>query len=224
MRLDSVRYCVVAFLASTLLCGRCSADGLTIQFVSDATWSAYSVNPDGSRGALLGPSQCICNPRGGCPCCWTGNVTPIPGACWLWRPGTTPSTVPVDLERMIATLTLDVPGLPSTGTFYLAADDFAELRVNGYSVGSIGSVSDYGSAASAQAGLTRFDIQPFLVPGRNEIEIHVQNGPGWFTGTSCNPCTFGQNPTGVLAGGAIDYSPATPLARRSWGQLKTIYR
>jgi hypothetical protein len=119
---------------------------------------------------------------------------------------------------------IDIPGVPDGGVLYLAADDFAELSVNGVIIGSIGSVSDYGSAAGAQARVTRFDLTPFLVPGQNEILVRNQNGPGWFTGTSCSPCTFGQNPTGVLLGGSVSFNLATSSIGRTWGRLKAIYR
>jgi len=197
---------------------------VTLSFVSDQSWAVSSMLSDGSVGDALGNAQCICLPPGGCPCCWTGNTAAIPGACWVWKPGTDSGTVPVDLQGVFVAKTLDIPGIPTGGVLYLAADDFAELQVNGLVVGSIGSVSDYGRAAGAQAGLSQFNLTPFLAPGRNQIVIRGQNGPGSFTGTSCNPCTFGQNPTGVLMGGSVSYDPATPTAERTWGKLKVIYR
>ena len=125
---------------------------------------------------------------------------------------------------MYLSKTLNVPGYPDGGVLYFAADDFAEVRVNGASVRTIGSVTDYGSAAGAQAQLTQVDLTPFLLPGENQIVIRLQNGPGWFTGTSCNPCTFGQNPTGVILGGSISYFAAVLATQPSWGRLKTLYR
>lgn len=210
---------VLLVVASPVLAG-----DVTISFVSDESWAVSSMLSDGSIGVPLGAAQCICRPPGGCPCCWTTNTALIPGACWVWKPGTTSATVPVDLQGVFLGKTFDIPGTPDSGVLYLAADDFAELRVNGVVVGLIGSISDYGSAAGAQAGLTRFDLTPFLVPGRNEVLIRGQNGPGSFTGTSCDPCTFGQNPTGVLLGGTLSYNLATPTIGRTWGRVKVIYR
>ena len=54
--------------------------------------------------------------------------------------------------------------------------------------------------------------------------LRIQNGPGAFTGTSCNPCTFGENPTGAIAGGTISYFAAVATTTRSWGRLKVLYR
>ncbi len=200
------------------------AGDITITFVSDENWVAFAMLPDGSLGDSLGNTQCICLPPGGCPCCWTSNTSAIPGACWVWRPGTTPATTPVNLQGMYMRKTFDIPGLPDGGTLYIAADDYAEVRVNGALVGSIGSTNDYGRAAGAQASLTRFDLTPFLVSGPNEIVIRNLNGPGWFTGGPCEPCSFGQNPAGVLLGGSLSFDLATPAAGRSWGRLKVMYR
>lgn len=219
------RYAASIFLALALECGAAGAFGgdATLTFISDPSWLASSAPPDGSLGDPWGGAQCICFSVG-CPCCWTGNIGAIPGACWVWKPGTTPSTVPVDLEWMYLSKTIDVPGYPDGGVLYFAADDFAELRVNGAVVRTIGSVTDYGAAAGAQAQLTQVDLTAFVQPGPNEIVVRLQNGPGWFTGTDCNPCNFGQNPTGVILGGTISYFAATPNEGRSWGRLKAIYR
>ncbi len=201
----------------------CLAGDSELSFRSDASWLTYSMLPDGSLGTPLGDAQCICY-SGACPCCWTSNTGIISGACWVWKPGTNSSTVPVDLQGIYFSKIITVPGLPDGGTIYFAADDFAELRVNGATVRSIGSVSDYGSAAGAQAQLTQVNIAPFLIPGENAIVLRVQNGPGSFTGTSCNPCTFGQNPTGAIVGGSISYFSVTETTRWSWGRLKIRYK
>jgi hypothetical protein len=220
-----MRRAIVAvwILGMTCLIPEANAGDSALTFVSDATWLASSQLQDGSLGQPLGDAQCICF-SGGCPCCWTSNTGAIPGACWLWKPGTSPSTVPVDLEGVYLAKIVEVPGYPDAGVLYFAADDFAEVRVNGTLVRTIGSTSDYGSAAGAQAQLTQVVISAYIVPGPNEILVHVQNGPGSFTGTSCNPCSFGQNPTGAIVGGSISYFAAVPVKRWSWGSLKTIYR
>jgi len=196
----------------------------SITFGSDESWTAYAALPDGTMGAPLGDALCVCLANGGCPCCWTGNTGAIPGACWVWKPGTTSATSPVNLEIMYLSKTITIPGFPDAGQAYFAADDFAELRVNGTIARTIGSVTDYGSAAGAQAQLTQVDVTPYLLPGANQILVRVQNGPGGFTGHPCDPCSWGENPTGVILGGTISYYAAVPNIRRSWGALKLTYR
>ena len=82
-------------------------------------------------------------------------------------------------------------GRPSGGWIEIAADDYAEVRVNGAIVGSIG------QSGPAYGGLTRFDLGPFLKPGTNTVAILARNGP-W-----CGACPFSQNPAGVVYGGTI---------------------
>src|SRR5262249_39114578 len=101
----------------------------SVAFASDESWTAYTALPDGSLGAPLGNALCVCQANGGCPCCWTGDTGVIPGACWVWKPGTTSATTPVNLETMYLSKTIIVPGYPDAGQAYIAADDFAELRV-----------------------------------------------------------------------------------------------
>jgi hypothetical protein len=98
-------------------------------------------------------------------------------------------------------------GHPTAGTVYLAADDFAELRVNGVVVGSVGSPTDFALAAQAQSALTAFDIGSLLKRGTNVITIKGTNGSRDFSpfcaGTSC---TYAQNPAGVVFGGSLSFN------------------
>jgi hypothetical protein len=109
------------------------------------------------------------------------------------------------------------------GTIFVAVDDLAEVVVNGIVIGSTGSVTDFGEAASAQASLKEFDLLAFLEPGPNNITIRAQNGPSSFAG-GCNPCNYSQNPAGVVFGGSISCSGATAVHAATWGRIKTTYR
>jgi hypothetical protein len=86
--------------------------------------------------------------------------------------------------------------------FHLAADDFAELLVNGWHVGATGSVSDPSEASQAQSALKEFDITPYLRHGANRITVRAANGP-W----PCEPdvCSYAEAPAGVVFGGIVDY-------------------
>jgi len=79
----------------------------------------------------------------------------------------------------------------------ISVDDFAEVRVNGHVVGSIGSISDYSTAVQAQSSLTSFNLAPFLTAGRNILTIRAENGPFGL----CCPSNYAGNPAGVVFGG-----------------------
>ena len=85
-----------------------------------------------------------------------------------------------------------------------AADDYAEVRVNGTAVGSVGSVSVISEASISNSTLTNFDLTPRLRPGVNTITIAAQNGPASFAGCASS-CTYSSNPAGVVFGGSLSY-------------------
>lgn len=215
-----------------MLSSRASSSELTL--ISDNTWEAFDTDPTPSTPSL-GPAQYVCLAVGcpsSCPTgavlygygCgyWGAQLTPISGAHWIWKPSA-PSD-PADLAVACFAKTITINGSVVAATFYLAADDFAEVRVNGELAGSVGSITDYGSAAGAQGVLVGFDLAPFLGPGPNQIVVCSQNGPNSFTGLSCAPCSYSQNPAGVVFGGTILTNDVTRSHRPSWGILKAWYR
>jgi hypothetical protein len=96
-------------------------------------------------------------------------------------------------------------GHPTNGVIYISADDFAQVRVNGSAVGSIGSVTDIGLAAAAQSSLTAFDISSLLKPGMNVVTVNGQNGPPSFSPFCAAICTYSQTQAGVVFGGSLSF-------------------
>lgn len=192
---------------------------VTIDFVSDATWESFAMNPDGSQGASMGAPQFPGWAVHG------ASLSLIPGAMWMWFPGVTVSSLS-DLQGAYFSRVFYLSGLPLSGTIYVAVDDFAEVRVNGALAGSTGSVTDHALAASAQESLKAIDLSPYLVGGLNSITVKAQNGPHWFSGYGCNPCDYGtfSNPAGVVFGGSLRFDPVTPSMRGTWGGVKVRYR
>ncbi len=211
--------------------GACQTRGVTINFVSDRTWQVNAMNADGSVGPTMGSAQWVCAcsscPPGatalGHPYCWGADLSAIPGACWIWQPGVSGETSPADLQGAYFTKEFNLLCPQVSGRILVAADDFAEVLVNGSVVGTTGSVTDYGLAAAAQGALREFDLSPFLIGGQNTITIRAQNGPSSFTGGRCDPCSYAGNPAGVVFGGSVSYSAATPATGRSWGTVKQLY-
>jgi Thrombospondin type 3 repeat len=148
-----------------------------------------------------------------------GAPSPIPGAAWIWAPGVTGTTSPAELAQFFFSKTFTLAAAPTTATFLVAADNFAEVRVNGTVVGTTGSTTDFDAGLASQQRLKSFDIAPQLTAGTNTITIRAQNATGF---GSCSPCTYQENPAGVIFGGAITAGATVRLASDpSWQVFDT---
>ena len=181
--------------------------GTTIAFASGPDWTW---TPDPSGGTPL-PAVDVCLaptvptncPAGALVYANGGGWVTVPGAFWIWRSDATPDA-PGDLQS--ATFAkMFVLGQNPTGTLSLAADDYAQVVVNGAVVGSIGSVSDIGAAWASHSGLTAFTLDPYLVEGTNTLAIEAQNGPPSFSQSTCAPCSYAVNAAGVVFEGSLSY-------------------
>ena len=126
----------------------------------------------------------------------------------MWAPSITAATSPADLAKYAFSRTFHLPGSPVAGSIQIAADDFAEIRVNGMSVGSIGSVTDISLAVDAgQTTFHPFDLTQYLRPGSNTITIIGQNGPAWYTcgfpDCTEGPTSYHQNAAMVIFAGSL---------------------
>ena len=202
--------------------GDAGCDGAcVITFASGTDWTAYDVDPASSPDAGAfdagprGEAQPVClnaSSPPGCPAnavlygfaasAWTLDRSSIAPAVWVWSPGVTGSA-PADLERAVFAKTFSLGSVPA-GSISIAADDYAEVHVNGVFVGKIGSVSDQSAAGGANSSLTTFNISPFLAPGANTITVVAQNGPASFAGCP-SACDYAHNPAGTVFGGQLSY-------------------
>lgn len=125
-----------------------------------------------------------------------------PGANWIWKRGVTGETPGADLATAFFSNTVSGP---ASGLICLAADDFAELKVNGAVVGTVGSTTNAVLAGLAQSLATCFNVT--LQSVTNLIEVKGQDGPKSFSPfalTGCNPsCKYNENPAGVMFFGAL---------------------
>jgi hypothetical protein len=130
------------------------------------------------------------------------------GAQWIWAPGTTGDTAPADLAEFFFVKAFYLRGTPLSGNISIAADDFAEIYVNGQSVGTWGSTTDIAVASVGQTLSPAFDITSRLRRGLNVIAVRGKNGPASFAGVcGGSPCTYSQNPAGVEFSGSLTYQP-----------------
>jgi hypothetical protein len=241
MRGDSVRTKIatafvtgLAVLAATGTIASANASaGTTIPFVSGTDWTTFSTDPGSTpflhTSNVLGQAQAVCMSVVAPPTCpggatvynspfygWTADLSPIPGAAWIWRPGIDGQSTPADLADYFFAKTLILAGEPTGGILYVAVDDFAAVRVNHELVGTLGSVVD-ASLAGKHTYLTPFDVSPYLHPGRNVVTVEAQNGPAHFSGL-CGQCSYALNPAGVVFGGSLSFNP--PAAHEQLGGLQ----
>ena len=140
---------------------------------------------------------------------WTADISSIPGAYWIWAPGITGATPNASLAQYSFSQQFFLSSAPQAGTFSIAVDDFASVMVNGTQVGSVGSITNVGTAFAAQSTLTTFNIAPYLMTGQNTIVVNAENGPDYFAGEADPP--YSVNTAGVVFGGVIT-SAAVPEA------------
>ena len=88
---------------------------------------------------------------------------------------------------MALTSRVILAGKPTGGWIAVAADDYAEVHVNGKLVGSVGGFHS----------LTTLDLTPLLKQGSNTIAVLARNG------VACAGCHFWENPAGLVFGGTI---------------------
>jgi hypothetical protein len=187
-----------------------------ITFASSPEWAVYDDDPASNPAARpLGSAQPVCLNASSPPNCpagavlygfgnaWPASLTAIPGALWVWGPGVA-ATSPADLQRF-AFVHRFVLGTPLGGTLSVAADDGAEVIVNGTLVGATGSITDSTAASLANQALKGFNLAPLLVAGENTITVVGQNGPASFAGGCAGGCTYAMNPAGVVFGGTLAY-------------------
>jgi hypothetical protein len=204
------RIVAMAVLVTALVVGVLPAQAhvRTQRYSPNTTWHTFTgVPPAGD----IGHAQTVClnaSAPANCPAGatlygfggtgWAAPLASIPHAFWIWAPGITGATSPSELAQYSFSKRVRLHGRPVFGQISIAADDFAEVSVNGSVVGTIGSITNSGDATTAQNTLTTFDIKAFLHRGRNRITVRAQNGPGSYSG--CGPCTYAQQPAGVVFG------------------------
>jgi len=186
-----------------------------LSFDSQWGWATYSADP-AQGGVLLGPSEevCLISPpeedrctNGGVPYGfpyggWYVDSSAYPRAHFMWGPHINGTTYPASLAVMAFTRSFYLPGSPVSGSIQIAADDFAEVRVNGISAGTIGSITDIYLAGDAQSYLHPFDITAYLHSGMNTITVVGQNGPASYPGCP-DECKYAQNPAMVIFTGTL---------------------
>jgi len=207
-----------ALLAAAVLTASPASAQQEIFIPSNATWTAFD-----EGGGPLGNAQLVClrttDIAYTCPAgatswdypgtgsqAWYQDLSVIPSGRYIWAPGITAQDIIFDAFYFFRkSITLNAP--PQSGNFFITADDYAEVRVNGSLVGSVGSLACCGGPRP----LRGFNILPFLRQGANDIEVKAKNS--FYPDFPCSNCaTYGTNPAGVVFGGRITAGTgASPL-------------
>ncbi len=185
----------------------------TLAFTSGTAWSWYPGGLEGIDGGVLGNAAVVCLnwaspvdcPEGAILYGWSGTqwssaATAMPNAQWIWRGDVTAAAV-TDLDLAVFQKTFTLGSNP-TGSIQIAADNFAEVRVNGVTAATVGSVTDEVVGEAVETQLTTIDLSPYLVPGTNTITIVGENGPSIWARCS-GTCFYAQNPAGVIFEGSL---------------------
>lgn len=212
---------VGAFLLSLAL--PVSALAGTVTVVSDSSWNVFAPNPtDPTNPTWVGFSKRVClNATNPANCLmgvtptptlyeypfagWTANLPGLPASArWMWAPNVTAESSPAASQEF--TFQKDdvyVCNPPQDATISVAADDFAEVSVNGTVVPSSTSTSNnlfttFNVPASSIYGSTPtpLNIRP------NTIKIKARNG--------LNPSGCGDkyncNPAGVIFWASFEFA------------------
>src|SRR5215469_3901244 len=137
-------FALTALAAAALPVGARAVD---VNILSDSTWSVFDANM-----TPLGNAQNVClNPTTPANCSvattpppptlygyplvgWTADLSSIPGAKWIWAPNITGATSPAANAKFTFQTEFYLCGAPTGGTIWVAADNSAEVLLNGVSV------------------------------------------------------------------------------------------
>jgi hypothetical protein len=196
------------------------SNAAVITFGSSTSWNVYDADPATGTANLLGQAEYVAisssmsnipagaviygNTNSGL---WMANLSTIPGAFWVWGPNIQASTIAPDYQSYYFSQTFFLDNTPTAGTLKVAVDDFAQVFVNGTSVGTYGSVTV--PQQTSENSLKTLNILPELTQGTNTITIMAENGPGSFAAgyVPGQPVTYAMNNAGVVFGGSITTVP-----------------
>jgi hypothetical protein len=127
------------------------------------------------------------------PGAWSADTSGIPGATWIWAPGITGATTPAANAEYKFYRRFQLCDTPQDGIVYLAADDAAEVFINGAPIPVLrASGTDVLSSAVIPASS--------LVHGVNTISVRAVN---WPDPPDCAPSEYSCNPAGFILGAMI---------------------
>jgi hypothetical protein len=131
---------------------------------------------------------------------WTADLSSIPGATWIWAPNITGTTSPSANAEFTFQTVFFLCGTPTDGTIFLAADNSAEVFLNGVSVANSMDPNTITGPVTVPASM--------IAQGLNIIEIKAKNGDN---PSDCGSDQYQCNPAGIVFGASFaDALPVWP--------------
>jgi hypothetical protein len=172
----------------------------TYSIVSDTFWTVVDPAMNNTEKA-----QAVClnaNSPSNCPTGatnfgyaypgWTADLAPIQGAKWIWAPNLDGETSPAAGQEFTFRTPFYLCGPPSEGgTVWVAADNYAEVKVNGHSILTSQS-SDTLSTAAVPLSVVNTGLNVLEVVSRN-----AANPP------DCSSDEYNCNPAGFVLGASF---------------------
>jgi len=191
-------------LATLLLTSVLPVDvkAVSINIVSDTSWTVSDANgdplPSNAQNVCLNattPSNCPTGATlyGYTRVGWIANLSSIPGATWIWAPDITGSTSSAANAEFTFQKEFYLCGAPQGGTISVAADDSAEVFINGAPMPVLTS-SSHSMLSSATILASNF------VQGLNIIQVKVKNG---LNPSDCGAGEYRCNPAGFVLGASF---------------------
>lgn len=222
-----------SLLLATLFSPVLAQQNGNVTVVSDSRWNVFRPNPSPTPPMFLGLAQNVCLSATNPSMCSTG-VTPAPtlynyygpgwaanlsslptGARWIWAPNTTGASTPAALQEFTFETDFYVCDAPVRGTLSVAADDFAEVSINGTVLPNLTS-SSHGQFTTASVPATLIRGSSILLGARaNQIRVKARNDPG------CALDNYQCNPAGVVLGGTFEFTGTGECNGFNGGTFKT---
>lgn len=180
-----------------------NTSAVTYIIISDSNWEVYD-----SQDKLLGMAQNVClnataptncppgaTLYGYAPSGWSANLSSMPSATWIWAPNISGATSPAANAEFTFKKMLIICGNPVSGTISIAADNFAEVRINGTLVLTYSSHDMLSSPFIIPLALLK--SKPLFNVYQIDIEIKVKNG---LNPDDCESDQYKCNPAGMVFG------------------------
>lgn len=172
--------------------------------VSSTFWTVSDIN-----GMPLGNAQTVClnaTSPSNCPpgatlmdypfAGWFADISGTPGALWIWAPNITGESTGAENAEFVFETQFFICGAPQGGTVSVAADNSAEVIINGTSV-----LTNMDQSALSTVSIPSMSIPlSVLNQGPNTIQIKAKNAanPG-----DCGTNKYKCNPAGVVFGASF---------------------
>jgi hypothetical protein len=218
----ALRFGVLAFALPVV------TQAATYNLVSGPSWMVMDANMN-----ILGNAQNYCLNATEPPNCppgatlygyplvgWTANLSSIPGATWIWAPNITGTTPGAAGATFIFQTQFYVCGTPQGGTISVAADNSAQVSINGNPLllpnGQVFTATSHLTLSTVAVPASMLNQAPTV----NTITVVATNGPD---PGNCASDLYQCNPAGFVLGASFtDSLSSLPTCTETNGQVVPV--